>query len=105
GCHCISFSVGQRPNNSFKPSPLRGLVVGVTRRQRAGLTQPLAVILGLVDRVFGPVARVEDCLNEVSELERSECIHVLLHRRGGRQLRSLKSIASSASCVQLHTEI
>ena len=32
----------QRANNSFKPSPLRGLVVSDVRRQRAGLTQALA---------------------------------------------------------------
>ena len=40
-CHFV-LRVGSQPaNNSFKPSPLRGLVVSDVRRQRAGLTQAL----------------------------------------------------------------
>ena len=35
-------SPGQRPNNSFKPSPLRGLGAAFCGTQRAGLTQALA---------------------------------------------------------------
>ena len=87
------------PNNSFKPSPLRGLGAKPVRLGRAGLTQALGVEMPFRSRARRKHLRARAC-SSVSDL--ASCDRGIRSSPSGLSLRQVPAGRIARSCVHPH---
>ena len=98
-CALRSSEQEHRPNNSFKPSPLRGLGAKPVRLGRAGLTQALGVEMPFRSRARRKHLRARACSN-VSDLV--SCDYGIRSPPSGLSPRQVPAGRITRSCVHPH---
>ena len=98
-CALRSSDQEHRPNNSFKPSPLRGLGAKPVRLGRAGLTQALGVEMPFRSRARRKHLRARAC-SSVSDL--ASCDRGIRSSPSGLSLRQVPAGRIARSCVHPH---